>query len=408
MRDIFFLVADKNMQAVFSTFLTRDGFHHRIGCGEFDFDPQLDIQRHPRKDSGVFNEAGVFLRPFRSTHRRAVVVIDVDWSGSPGAEQIKQGIEVQLASDWDEYPSHISMLFDVFPAEAVSAGKYNPEESGSPVYGLLQDFVLDYTDDGEIVAWTRQPRHGLAASICGAEAISDLLSSLPTVFSAATATVATGQTAVSNRPQVTLALDNEDRALIHQVHEISDWVFTVDRNIGIEYFDHNDQGSRPDYLIEHTPSIENGLGHQVLVTSRSLVEVEAMMRSVLKTYSLPSHGGRSAAILDNLRCLSGRSLHLVREIHGRIVFWGRDEDPVSTACDSARWWHKDSGRKLNAERFRFRAFSSFGKCGATRIAGIASDKIRIGRGSSVSTQRRICTRVSSVSWPRRVWRMATD
>src|SRR5690606_31953320 len=116
-------------------------------------------------------------------------------------------------------PSHISLLFDVFPAEAVSSGKYNPEESGSPVFGLLQDFVLDYTDDGEIVAWTRQPRHGLAAPIRGSEAISDLLSSLPTVFSAATATVATGQAAVSNRPQVTLALDNEDRALIHQVHE---------------------------------------------------------------------------------------------------------------------------------------------------------------------------------------------
>ncbi len=157
-------------------------------------------------------------------------------------------------SESDAYPAHISMLFDVFPAEAVSAGKYKPEESGSPVFGLLQDFVLEYIDDGEIVAWTRQPRHGMAASIVGAEAISDLLSSLPTVFSAATATVATGRAAVSNRPQVTLALDHEDRALIHQVHEISDWVFTVDRNIGIEYFDHNDQGSRPDYLIEHSDS----------------------------------------------------------------------------------------------------------------------------------------------------------
>lgn len=209
-------------------------------------------------------------------------------------------------SESDAYPAHISMLFDVFPAEAVSAGKYKPEESGSPVFGLLQDFVLEYIDDGEIVAWTRQPRHGMAESIVGAEAISDLLSSLPTVFSAATATVATGRAAVSNRPQVTLALDNEDRALIHQVHEISDWVFTVDRNIGIEYFDHNDQGSRPDYLIEHTPSIENGLGHQVMVTSRSLIEVEAMMQTVLESYSLPSNGGRSAAILDSLRCLSGR------------------------------------------------------------------------------------------------------
>ncbi|QDU02414.1 AAA-like domain protein [Gimesia chilikensis] len=213
---------------------------------------------------------------------------------------------VEFRSESDAYPAHVSLLFDVFPAEAVSAGKYEAEQAGAPVYGLLQDFVLDYTDDGETVAWTRQPRHGRAASISGAESITDLLSSLPTVFSAATATVATGQAGVSNRPQVTLALDNEDRALIHQVHDVSDWVFTVDRNIGIEYFDHNDQGIRPDYLIEHTPTLENGLGHQVLVTSRSLLEVEAMMRSVLQRYSLPHDGRRSTAILDSLRCLSGR------------------------------------------------------------------------------------------------------
>lgn len=63
---------------------------------------------------------------------------------------------------------------------------------------------------------------------------------------------------------------------------------------------------RPDYLIEHTPSLENGLGHQILLTSRSLVEVEAMMRSVLQRYSLPHDGNRCAAILESLRCLSGR------------------------------------------------------------------------------------------------------
>lgn len=222
----------------------------------------------------------------------------------------KLRVAIRPTSDFraasDDYPAHVSMLFDVFPAEEVSAGRYQPEEAGAPVHGLLQDFVLEYTDDGETVAWTRQPRHGRAAPIEGAEIVSDLLSSLPTVFSSATAAVATGQVGVSNRPQVTLALNNEDRALIHQVHEVSDWVFTIDRNIGIEYFDHNDQGTRPDYLIEHTPTLENGLGHQVLITSRSLVEIESMMRSVLERFNLPADGPRAKAILDSLRCLSGR------------------------------------------------------------------------------------------------------
>lgn len=241
-----------------------------------------------------------------------VTALRADAFSALGCDHLNPKLRVAIrpTSDFrstsDRYPAHISVLFDVFPAEEVSAGRYRPEESGAPVHGLLQDFVVEYTDDGETVAWTRQPRHGHATPLNGAETISDLLSSLPAVFSAATAAVATGQAGVSNRPQVTLALDNDDRALIHQVHEVSDWVFTVDRNIGIEYFDHNSRGTRPDYLIEHTPSIENGLGHQLVITSRSLIEIEAMMHSVLERFALPSDSRRAAAVLESLRCLSGR------------------------------------------------------------------------------------------------------
>ena len=213
---------------------------------------------------------------------------------------------IEFRSNPDQYQAHLSLLFDIFPAEEVSAGRTRPEDAGAPVHGLIQDFVVHYTDDADAVAWTRQPRHGLAEPIERAEAISDLLSSLPTVYSNATATVATGQAGTTTKPQITLALNKDDRALIHQVHEVSDWVFTIDRNVGIEYFDHNNQLSRPDYLIEHTPGLENGLGHQVLITSRSLVEIEAMMRSVLERFSLPADGQRAAGILDSLRCLSGR------------------------------------------------------------------------------------------------------
>ncbi|BAZ10919.1 hypothetical protein NIES4071_27430 [Calothrix sp. NIES-4071] len=43
MRDCIFLLADKNMEATFIGFLTRDGFHFSLGIRQFDFDPQQDI-----------------------------------------------------------------------------------------------------------------------------------------------------------------------------------------------------------------------------------------------------------------------------------------------------------------------------------------------------------------------------
>ena len=155
--------------------------------------------------------------------------------------------------DPEGHPAHLSLLFDVFPAEDVGASRATPREASAPVHGLVQDFQVEYQEDENAVAWRRQPRHGLATPIEQAEALTDLLADLSSALSSATATVATGQTALDLRPVVTLALDADDRALLHQVHEVSDWVLTLDRNMGIEFFDHGGKPGRPDYLIDHSP-----------------------------------------------------------------------------------------------------------------------------------------------------------
>ena len=103
-RPIIFLVADKNMNEVFKTFLQRDQFHRSLGCGGFEFDEKRDLVRHPRKDPGVYNEAHVFLRPYLATHERAVVVLDAEWDGSPGSQTIHDDISGRLAAErWEEF-----------------------------------------------------------------------------------------------------------------------------------------------------------------------------------------------------------------------------------------------------------------------------------------------------------------
>ena len=122
------------------------------------------------------------------------------------------------------YPAHLTLLFDVFPAGEIGVTRATLKESISPIHGLVQDFQVEYRDDESTVAWTRQPRHGTAVPIRGAEELTDLLSALPSLLSSATATVSTGETGLALRPAITLALDTEDRGLLHQVHEVSDWV----------------------------------------------------------------------------------------------------------------------------------------------------------------------------------------
>lgn len=205
----------------------------------------------------------------------------------------------------ERFSAHLSFLFDLFPAEEVGTTTASIRESAAPVHGLLQDYRVEYQEDDSTIAWRRTPRHGNALPLRGCEELTDLLSTLPAVLSSATAAVATGQAGIGMRPVIGLALDATERALLHQVHEASDWVLTLDRNMGIEFFDHG-RRDRPDYLIDHSPDVGTSLGHQLTITSRSVAELEAMLVPVLEGYGLASEGRHAMAVLNQLRSLSGR------------------------------------------------------------------------------------------------------
>ncbi|MBK9261893.1 MAG: ATP-binding protein [Polyangiaceae bacterium] len=206
----------------------------------------------------------------------------------------------------DTHAAHLSLLFDVFPAEEVGARKSDPRHATALVHGLVQEFSTEYVEDDQTVAWRRLPRHGVAQPIENAEELSDLLGKLAAAMSSATATIATGQSGIDLRPVVSLALGPDDRALLHQVHEVSDWVFTLDRNLGIEFFDHGGHATRPDYLIDHSPDMASTLGHRLVITSRSVTELEALLRPVLEQYGLQADSRHAVVLLDQLRSLSGR------------------------------------------------------------------------------------------------------
>lgn len=101
-RDVVFLLADKGMEHVITGFLGRDNFHQSLGCAAFDFSPRHDVIVSPVKDSGMFRYASGLLRSYERTHWRAVVVVDADWVGSPGAETIRQRLDRTLSPAWED------------------------------------------------------------------------------------------------------------------------------------------------------------------------------------------------------------------------------------------------------------------------------------------------------------------
>ena len=209
-------------------------------------------------------------------------------------------------SDPDGFRSHLSILFDLFPPEEMAAGRPLRAETTIPLHGLVQEFTTRFHDGTGGTWWRRQPRHGTPLPIDGGEEASILLGEMPALISSATATVARSTPDSAARPIIRLELVSDERALINEVHDASDWVFTIDRNMGIEFFDHGGRRDRPDYLIDYTPSTVPDHGHRLIISSRSLAELEAILHPVLKEYGLDTSERHAVVILDQLRSLSGR------------------------------------------------------------------------------------------------------
>ncbi|MGZ3116800.1 methylation-associated defense system ATP-binding protein MAD8 [Streptomyces sp. H62] len=221
----------------------------------------------------------------------------------------KLAVAVRPLSDLDdpspEHASHLTLLFDVFGSEQVDAVP-GAARSVAPVHGLVQDMAMEYRQEGGDATWRKWPRHGIPLGLPGAEDLSDVLGSLPAAVSAAMATVATGQAGRSLVPRTSLVLTTEERALLNRAHRISDWVITVDRTMGVDYFDRPAGDDRPDYVIDYDADTIGGLGHHLVVSSRSSQELRTLFSPIADGHAIALDERHTGTFFDQLRLLSGR------------------------------------------------------------------------------------------------------
>ncbi|XXT21725.1 hypothetical protein WME94_09210 [Sorangium sp. So ce429] len=104
MNDLLFFVADKNMAEAVGGLLEREQIHRVIGCGQFNFDARRDIKiAAGHNDPGLYVRANELLRPLAPDYRHAVVIVDEEWEGSPGADDIARRLRQHLDdAGWSE------------------------------------------------------------------------------------------------------------------------------------------------------------------------------------------------------------------------------------------------------------------------------------------------------------------
>lgn len=154
MRDCLFWVADSRMKQVILGFLKRpDCFRpHNLGTAPFQFDENEDLFSSPTMDPGTYATGDEFIRLYQRSHRYAVVILDAEWDGSPGAAAIREKLTARIVSTG--WPTDRFRVIAIEPELESWIWQRNNRVAGALGFGSQHEMVAAVHQAG--VEWLNQ------------------------------------------------------------------------------------------------------------------------------------------------------------------------------------------------------------------------------------------------------------
>ena len=220
----------------------------------------------------------------------------------------KQRVQEEEWKNTELREAHITVLIDRFSTKVVMRPTGDAQGSFC-LFNLIAEYRADFDIRGESATWSHKvvpnQNHDIADGDTCAEGIfrtdDNLLRTSACFYD--------WGNSVEKVPAIQLELSDTDKQIISKVHECSDWVLTIDRNFGVEYFDNPRSATGVtvrSYLIDYTPEFLEGVGHRLMVSTFWLSEIEGLIQDGLKKMGIPGTGFHAAQILDILKSISGR------------------------------------------------------------------------------------------------------
>ena len=272
--------------------------------------PSFVLELYPSEEQR--SVAGRFIAEAREKRRSgAGVLSDEDhWmlesSSLPGGISLPRLRWARKTSSIPKNAAHLAVAFDTFESRVVTE-KSESMSASNPIfaYGLMSFFDRKYTSlpaplwcsaaivptDGEKHPADRTHTDRLirmqqAIELCVARNLND----------------------TDGIPVLKTEISLEKADSLRELHRLCDWVITLDRNAGIEYFDspRDNREIYDAYVIDCVPERED-LGCLQLITSTSnLDEVRSLLDDALDQMGLSRSRRNAEFLLDHLKELSGR------------------------------------------------------------------------------------------------------
>ena len=300
--------------------------HHRPSTGEEDPAADAEVARQSDEESRTTTPsfslelypsssqrgiAGRFIAEAREKRRSGAGVLSPEdrWmlesTRLPGGVNMPRLRWARKNGEDPETAAHLAVAFDTFDSQVVpEAGK--PRKSGPfQAFGLLSFYERDYTNTPTPLWRSTIPQVGEGEKHPSERGHSERLERLQRALQAA---VARNAGVGNGRPVLRTAVSPAKAESLETLHRLCDWVVTLDRNAGIEYFDspRDNRAVYDAYVIDCVPERED-LGCLQLITSTSnLEEVCNLLDTTLDQMGLSRSRRNAEFLLAHLKSLSGR------------------------------------------------------------------------------------------------------
>ncbi|NMC60188.1 MAG: ATP-binding protein [Candidatus Methanofastidiosa archaeon] len=204
--------------------------------------------------------------------------------------------------------SHLGIAFDTFDSNIVSIDK-SQVNSIRPleIYGLYPSIIRKYHHE-QLPYWenyiafqTEGSKHPLARSLT--ERLQKLQNNILKLVA-----INLNSKNDQNWPVIKTIIKAEQADFIQQIHFLSDWVITIDRNIGLEYFDSPKENPNiyDTYIIDCVPERQDINTVQLITSTSQVEEIKRLLNQTLNEMNLSCSPRNCQFLLSNLKAISGR------------------------------------------------------------------------------------------------------